>query len=63
MLVSMAFVPKEIQAEFGLVRVILRSLFLFLAFKIILLARVRGRRPAIAVIATGILFVFFGIII
>ncbi|MCB1043898.1 MAG: undecaprenyl/decaprenyl-phosphate alpha-N-acetylglucosaminyl 1-phosphate transferase [Acidobacteria bacterium] len=63
MLVAMAFVPKEIQLEFGLVRIILRSLILFLAFKIILLAKLRSRRPAMVLATTGVLFVIFGIVI
>lgn len=63
MLVAMAFVPKEIQVEYGLARVVIRSLFLFLSFKIILLAQVKGRQPALVVVTTGILFVFFGILI
>jgi len=64
LLVSMTFVPKDIQLQYGLVSVTLRSLFLFLSFKIIVLSREKRRKKSLAsIVLTGFLFVFFGVII
>lgn len=62
-LVGVAFVPAEIQLQYSLPHLVLRSVFVFLAFKIIVLMRRRQERSFAAVLTAGVLFIFFGVVI
>lgn len=63
LLVAMAFVPREIQVEYGLVRLALRAVFLFLAFKMMVLTWKTRERSAVAVMTISALFICFGVLI